>query len=543
MSRIGGDVVVECLRALGADTVFGLPGQHALGLFEALRRAAGVRVVSGRVENNVVFAADGFARERLAAGGCAVTPVVVSTGPGALLALSSLQEARESSVPLLVVASQVPVAGLGGARRGFLHELPDQGGVAAGVVKSVHRVRSVEQVPGVLAQAWSSACSVPFGPVWVEVPQDVLAGPAVVPVVEELCAAGSVPVAGGSLLDAAAEVLRGAVSPVVLAGGGVVRSGAQASLLELAESLRAPVVCTVGGKGAFPWGHPLSAQSWVEDAATTELLASADVLVVLGSGLGELSSNYHSLRPRGRVVQVDADVGRLGANHRVLGLHSDVDAAVRGLVERLSPRAVDGRAEAVVAGLLARVRGRLDAQDLGVERRVLAAVREALPVGAVSCWDMTVLGYWAWSAWDADGARMHSAQGAGGLGFGFPAALGAAVASGGPVLAVSGDGGAMYGLAELAVAVQEGLDVTWLIVDDGGYGILREYAQARFGVSAGVELVRPDFAAVAGAFGVRAVVSAPERLREDVAAELSRPGPGVVVLPRRLGMFAASHPV
>lgn len=542
MSRIGGDVVVECLRALGADTVFGLPGQHALGLFDALRRAGDLRVVSSRVENNLVFAADGFARERLARGEVAVAPVVVSTGPGALLTLSSLQEARESSVPLLVISSQVPVVGLGGARRGFMHELADQGAVAAGVVKSVHRVRAVEQVPGVLAEAWASAASVPFGPVWVEVPQDVLLGRVSSPVVAELPAVGSVPVAGSSLLDAAAELLAGAVNPVILAGGGVVRSGAQDVLLELAESLRAPVACTFGGKGAFGWDHPLSAQSWLEDWHTTEFLAAADVLLVLGSGLGELSSNYHEFRPRGRVIQVDADAGRLGANHEVLGLHSDVASAARGLSGRLSPRVRDGRAEAAVAGLLRRVRERLDGQDLGLERRLLASVREALPPGAVTCWDMTVLGYWAWSAWNADGARMHSAQGAGGLGFGFPAALGAAVASGVPVLAVSGDGGAMYGVAELATAVQEELDVTWLIVDDGGYGILREYAEAAFGAGSGTELVRPDFAALAGSFGVRARVSSAERVGADLAEELVRPGPGVVVLPQRLGLFAPTHP-
>lgn len=128
-TRIGGGVVVETLRALGADTVFGLPGQHALGLFEALRRAGDVRVVGSRVENNLAFAADGFARARLAAdphGPVPVTPMVVSTGPGALLTLASLQESRAASVPVLGISSQVPVGGLGGGRHGYLHELPDQ---------------------------------------------------------------------------------------------------------------------------------------------------------------------------------------------------------------------------------------------------------------------------------------------------------------------------------------------------------------------------------------------------------------------------------
>lgn len=152
---------------------------------------------------------------------------------------------------------------------------------------------------------------------------------------------------------------------------------------------------------------------------------------------------------------------------------------------------------------------------------------------------MTILAYWAWSAWPGP---MHSAQGAGGLGYGFPAALGAAAADRTrPVLAVSGDGGAMYSIAELATARQYGLPVTWLIVDDGGYGILREYMTDAFGEATGTELARPDFVALAGAFGVPAVRTGPERLRDDLADALAAPGPSVVVLPAHLRMFAPTH--
>jgi acetolactate synthase-1/2/3 large subunit len=200
-----------------------------------------------------------------------------------------------------------------------------------------------------------------------------------------------------------------------------------------------------------------------------------------------------------------------------------------------NPRA---RTEAAVRDVLDRVRERLDAQDLKAEREMLAAVDAALPAGVPSFWDMTILAYWAWSGWPR---RMESAQGAGGLGYALPAALGAAAAAGGPVLAVSGDGGAMYGLAELATLRQHDLDVTWLIVDDGGYGILREYMNASFGAATGTELARPDFAALARAFGVPATVTGPAELRRDLAAALAAPGPSVVVLPAVLRMFAPTH--
>jgi acetolactate synthase-1/2/3 large subunit len=139
---------------------------------------------------------------------------------------------------------------------------------------------------------------------------------------------------------------------------------------------------------------------------------------------------------------------------------------------------------------------------------------------------------------------MHSARGAGGLGYGYPAALGAAAAwPDSPVLAVSGDGGAMYSLAELATARQLDTDVTWLIIDDGGYGILREYMTDTFGqaTATATELARPDFIGLARSFGVPAALTTTDTLADDLATALSAPGPHVVVLPTHLRMFAPTH--
>ncbi|MGX1853473.1 thiamine pyrophosphate-binding protein [Streptomyces sp. NPDC055299] len=554
--RTGGDLVVESLTALGADTVFGLPGQHALGVFDALRRSA-LRYVGLRVENNAGFAADAYARATHG-----VAPLLVSTGPGALMTLPALQEAAAGSAAVLALGSQVPLAGIGGGRHGYLHELGDQSASFRGVVKSVHTARTASQIPSAVAAAWESALSAPHGPVWLEIPQDVLLAEVEVPPVTELRAMPRELPPRPELIAAAASRLAGARRPVILAGGGVVRAGAEAELLALAERLRAPVVTTFGGKGAFPWEHPLSLQSWMEDRHTTAFLEDADTLLVVGSGLGELSSNYHTFRPRGRVVQIEADLGKLEANHAALGIHADARAALAALVKEVGERepadagdAGDGGGagdagyagapapEAAVADLLARVRDRIAGQQLDLEQQLLASVREALPDGAVSCWDMTILAYWAWSAFDPRAANaLHSAQGAGGLGYGFPAALGVAAADPArPVLAVSGDGGAMYSLAELATARQYELPVTWLIVDDGGYGILREYMTDAFGAATATELTRPDFVALAESFGVPAVRTSPERLRTDLAAALAAPGPSVVVLPARLRMFAPTH--
>ncbi|MGW9430225.1 thiamine pyrophosphate-binding protein [Streptomyces decoyicus] len=563
--RNGGDLVVESLAALGADTVFGLPGQHALGVFDALRRSA-LRYVGLRVENNAGFAADAYARTTHG-----VAPLLVSTGPGALMTLAALQEAAAGSAAVLAIGSQVPLAGIGGGRHGYLHELTDQSASFRGVVKSVHTARTASQIPSAVAAAWESALSAPHGPVWLEIPQDVLLAEADVPPVAGLEARPRELPPRPELIVAAADRLTEARRPVILAGGGVVRAGAEAELLALAERLRAPVATTFGGKGAFPWEHPLSLRSWMEDRYTTAFLEDADTLLVVGSGLGELSSNYHTFRPLGRVVQIEADLGKLESNHAALGIHADARAALAALVKEVGEREAAGLTgdgetpgskaagaagpgsgsgsgdapspEAAVSDLLARVRDRIAGQHLDLEQQVLASVRDALPDGAVSCWDMTILAYWAWSAFDPRRTNaLHSAQGAGGLGYGFPAALGVAVADPArPVLAVSGDGGAMYSIAELATARQYDLPVTWLIVDDGGYGILREYMTDAFGAATATELTRPDFVALAESFGVPALRTTPEQLRTDLAAALAAPGPSVVVLPAHLRMFAPTH--
>ncbi|MFJ3861233.1 thiamine pyrophosphate-binding protein [Streptomyces sp. NPDC090085] len=535
--RTGGDLVVETLRGLGATTVFGLPGQHALGLFDAVGRSD-LRLVTLRVENNAGFAADAYGRIT----GEAV-PLLLSTGPGALTALPALAEAAAASSPVLAVSSQVPVAGLGGGRRGHLHELRDQAASFRDVVKSVHTARTPSQIPSVIAEAWESALTVPPGPVWVEIPEDVLRAETFVPQVTGMDATPHELAPRPELTALAAHWLENASRPVIVAGGGVVRSDAAGKLKQLAERLDAPVVTTFGGKGAFPWTHPLSLQSWLEDRHMTDFLEDADVLLVVGSGLGELSSNYHTFFPTGRVVQIEADLGKLESNHSALGIHADARLALQALLETVSERS-DPQAPERVRALLADVAARLAGQDLTLEQELLASVRAALPARSPSFWDMTILSYWAWSAFDAKHPNtMHSAQGAGGLGYAFPAALGACVAEPGtPVLAVSGDGGAMYSIAELATARQHDLDVTWLIVDDGGYGILREYMTDAFdGRTTGTELTRPDFAALAESFGVPAATTTPATLRADLAKALATPGPSVLVLPATLRMFAPTH--
>lgn len=532
--RNGGDLVVETLTALGVSHVFGIPGQNALGLFDAIRRSD-LRFVSSRVENNSAFGADGYSRVTGEVG-----VLFLSTGPGALTALGALQEAHASGVPVLVIASQVPRSGMG-LRRGMLHQLDDQKASAVNVTKSVATVRQAAEIPSLIADAYALARSAPAGPTWVEIPQDVLLEPTTVSPVTALDVTPTQRAPRTELIDAAATLLNTAEQTVILAGGGVRRSpGGPNALVALAEKLGAPVVSTVGGKGAIAFDHPLSAASWIEDRYTTELLENADVLVAVGTAMGEVTSNYFTFAPRGRLIHIDAEARVLEANHPALAIHADAASAMNALAERVDAR--DNAAGSEQAAALRKaVQDRLAAQDVATERQLMADLRAAVPAATHTFWDMTIAGYWAWSVWDPQDGAFHSAQGAGGLGFAFPAALAAAIATGERTFAVSGDGGSMYSIAELATARQHNADITWLIVDDGGYGILREYMTAEFGTATATELARPDFAQLAASFGIPAHTATPDNVGEVVAATFDTDGPAVVVLPAVLKMFAPTH--
>ena len=545
-ARNGGDLVVETLEALGAKTVFGIPGQHALGLFDAMGRG-NLHFVSSRIENNSAFAADGYSR---ATGEVGV--LFLSTGPGALTSLAGLQEAYATGVPMVVVASQIPLEGLGARRKGMLHQLDDQKASAANVTKSQRLIQHASGIPSAIQDAWTEAISSPQGPVWLEIPQNVLLDPIMVPPVEDALAEAADNPPRIELVREAVKWLEAARRPAIIAGGGTRRGKAEKSLLSIAEKLRAPVICTPGGNGAFPWNHELSLQAWIEDRYMTDVLEDADVLVVIGSSLGEVTSNYFTFEPRGRIIQIDAEPRVLESNRPGLGIRADAGQALAALDEALQP----GRAaapdwhgatpESLVQESLAKVRARLESQDLGKELKFMADIREAVPADMQTFWDMTIAAYWGWSCWDARQGQFHSAQGAGGLGFAFPGAIGAAVGletqgRPGRVLAVSGDGSSMYSIAELATAKQHNVPVTWLIVDDGGYGILREYMVGAFGKATATELARPDFVRLAESFGIPATRVAPEDVGDALKAGFAGDGPHVVVVETLLKMFGPTH--
>lgn len=392
--RNGGDLVVETLSALGATTVFGIPGQHALGFFDALTRSE-LQFISSRVENNSAFAADGYARATRQPG-----ILFVSTGPGALTALAGVQEAYASGVPMLVLSSQIPEEGLGGRRKGMLHQLDYQKASARNVTKTQETIHKASSIPYALEDAWQTALTAPQGPVWVEIPQDVLLNETSVPapgtidttVPQVLPHAGSV--------ERAVELLASAKRPAIIAGGGVRRSNgaAQKNLQQLAELIDAPVVCTPGGNTAFPYEHPLSLGGWIEDRYVTEVLEDADVLLAVGTSLGEVSSNYFTMEPRGQLIQIDAHVRVLESNYPGLGIRADASIALAEFSSELQNRGElatstwHGRTSVDLASDIQRkIDQRLAEQELTHEIGIMNSIRSAIPDTGHGMFGMHVL--------------------------------------------------------------------------------------------------------------------------------------------------------
>ncbi|MGI8716071.1 MAG: thiamine pyrophosphate-binding protein [Solirubrobacteraceae bacterium] len=533
-ARIGGHVVADTLQGLGAQVAFGVPGIHALAIWEALRTSP-ITVYGTRTELCAGFAADGYARST-----GRPAPLLLSTGPGALNSLTAVMEAASSHVPVVAISSQIP-SELLGRGRGYLHELPDQLASFAPLVKHAERAATAEAIPEVLARAWRIALTAPSGPVYVEIGVDLLNGDTEgMPVTAAVSEAPPrVPAPAAQVASAAAELQR-AERPVIWAGGGVIRSQAQGELRELAQRLGAPVATTYMGKGALSDDHPLAAGCGCDEAAFQELLAGADVVVCVGTELGAETTGQYALRFGGRVIQIDAAPERIGATYAAVGLVGDARETLRALLHELEPaRSSDGPER--VAALRARVRAGLETQGRELELGLLETIERALPVGAITVWDMTILGYWA-----APHLRLGADQqflyplGSGTLGYAWPAAIGASVANPDrPVLAVVGDGGVQYALAELGTAAQHGVNAALLIVDDGGYGILREYQRHAFGQTTSVELPGADLAAIAAGFGVPVELATPEDLGERLQWALTRAGPAVVVLRARI---AAAQP-
>jgi thiamine pyrophosphate-dependent acetolactate synthase large subunit-like protein len=525
----GAERIVDTLEEIGVTVAFGLPGVHNLPIWSALSGSA-IRLIGVRHEQTAVYAADGYARTTGRVG-----IALVTTGPGAANTLAATGEAWASGSPAVVVATDIP-SGLRrpGTYRGVLHENRDQEAMFAPVVKGARTAASAADAAADLAAVARLALRAPTGPAYLGVPTDFLSAavsPADSPAVDPEPAEIDV-----GALDAAVRIVDAATAPLVLAGGGALRAGAGPEVGALAERIAAPVALTYAAKGLLPPNHPCLLPATLHAPEVGAVWDGADLVIAIGTDLDGMSTQNWAMPPPPQLLAINVDPLDAAKNYEPdVTLVGDARAIAADLGERVAAKpGLEGVRERV-----GEIGGRVRAAIAADEPEALAfldAIAEIVPPGLPVLADMCIPGYWLGGFHPAPGPREFAYPvGWGTLGFAFPAALGAAAARDRAVC-VCGDGGFLFACGELATAAQERLPVTAVIVDDGGYGMLR-YDQSEAGTEAfGVDLVTPDYVALASAFGIpaRRVESFGDDFREELGACLDASGPNVVVVGARL---------
>ncbi|TGS12952.1 5-guanidino-2-oxopentanoate decarboxylase [Mesorhizobium sp. M2E.F.Ca.ET.209.01.1.1] len=507
-----GEALITLLEAHGVDTVFGIPGVHTVELYRGLARSK-IRHVTPRHEQGAGFMADGYAR----AGGRPGVAFVI-TGPGLTNTITAMGQARADSVPMLVI-SGVNATDTLGKGLGFLHELPDQRGMMEKVALFSERVTEANQLPGALARAFALFSSARPGPVHIEIPTDVMVKPA-----DGIAAAlsnAAPPAPAPAAIAEAAKLIKAARRPLILSGGGARK--ADAALRRLAETLGAPVVETANARGLLH-GHPLCVPASPSLKAVRALMADADLVVAAGTEFGP--TDYDGYGDGGfvlpnKLIRIDIGADQIARRPVTVGIQADCAEGIEALLAAIGPghpAAKDGEARAAAArkAALAELRPEYLAQVRAVE-----TIRDALP-GAIIVGDSTQPIYAANLYYDHDrpGGWFNAATGFGALGYGPPAAIGAALAvPQAPVVCLTGDGGFQFTLPEIGAALDAETPVIFVVWNNRGYREI-ETSMLDVGVEpVGVSPAPPDFCKLAEAYGIAA-----ERLTgtADLAGALKR---------------------
>jgi acetolactate synthase-1/2/3 large subunit len=523
--------VVEALERLGIDLVFGLPGVHNLAIWKALSESA-IRLVGVRHEQAAVYAADGYAR---ATGHLGVA--VVTTGPGAANTLGATGEAMASGSPVLVIATDIPAAiRRPGTYRGSLHETRDQTAMFAPVTKAAGLVSAAAEVGEAVIQAARAALAAPTAPVYVGVPTDLLRQAA-----PELPAQLS-PVPGppgfdGDGLEEAVRLIGGADRPVVWAGGGALRAGAGPAVGALADRLGAPVLTTYMSRGLLAPDHPWLVAGPAHAPEVGALWDEADVVIGIGTDFdGVMTQNWLMPEPP-HLIAINVDPADATKNYPAdVVLTGDAREVTERLVAAVAHRDAPATAQTRLSEIRSGVAAAVMADDPDAAA-FLAIMERALPPETVVVADMCIPGYWLAGYRRVPRPRaLAYPMGWGTLGFAFPASLGAALSGAARAVCVCGDGGFLFACGELATLAEAQLPLTVVLVDDGGYGMLRFDQELAGDAPFGVDLVGPDFEMLARSFGIEAVtVSGMGPPFEDALSQaVATPSPSMIVVKARL---------
>jgi acetolactate synthase-1/2/3 large subunit len=521
----GGAAIVAAARVNGMKTIFGVPGAQIYPLFDALH-GTDVELVVPRHEQAAAYMAMGYAKSTGRTGVFTVVP-----GPGVLNASAALCTAMGNCSPIVCLTGQVPSSFLGRGR-GHLHELADQIATLRTLIKDAWRIDSASDASGIVNKAFRAAASGRPGPVAVEMCWDTMAAEAAA-LIEPPASPLPLPPVDGDAIAAAARLLATARRPMIMCGAGAQHAPREVELL--AETLQAPVTAFRSGRGIVPEDHPLG----VASVAARELWDDVDVLVGVGSRLempymrwGD-SMRYERKPSYGpKLIRIDIDPDEMQRFVPDVAIVADSAAACRLLAERLRGRAVANRSRAAEIAAAKRV------ADAAIDRiqpqaEFLRAIRAVLPRDGILVPELSQVGFMTYTgAFPVLAPRTYISEGfQGTLGFGFPTALGAKVAN--PekaVVSVTGDGGFMFGVQELATAAQYGIALVTIVFNNHSFANVLRDQQERFGGrTLGSHLHNPDFIRLAESFGIAARrVKEPRELQHALDAELAAARPALI---------------
>ncbi len=521
----GAEALIESLSREGVEVIFGIPGLQIMELLDTLYRNRKINWITARHEQSAAFMAFGYARTTGKAGVAMVVP-----GPGALNTCAAIGTAYAASTPVLLLAGQIDRPSLG-KNRGVLHEVTEQLDVFRPITKWNSRITKVTDIPGTLQAAFHQLKTGRPRPVEVEIPLDLWSIKDEVQF-NETASDTSDPIDRAQIKEAAA-LLTEAKRPIIWAGGGLITSNATEELRQLAEQVNSPVFMTAEGKGSISSNHPLAAGS--ANYISNSILRKVDLIVCLGTRFLPQQPIKPEVSAELKVIQIDIDEEEVGRNWPVdLGIVADVRSALAALLEEL-PESNKSQwktteIEAINTSLMTRME-----KIAPIQVGLIRDIRNELKDDDILIPGVTCLGYWSHEVYPVYKPRTYlTSSYFVTLGYALPTALGAKV--GNPsrqVVAISGDGGFLFAVGDLATAVQLGLNVVTIVFNDGTYGFPYRMQQRSYeNRIIGTELQNPDFAALAESFGARGIkLSDHKELKEALHSALTEDGPVVIEVP------------
>ena len=518
----GGEAVYETLVAAGVSHVFGIASIHNLPIYDAILRGGKITPISVRHEQGALHAADGYSRAtgRL---GAAIT----STGPGACNAMTGLYEAGFSSSRVLMITGQVET-GLYRKGKGAIHEAENQLIMLRSVTRVTESPRRTAEISEALARVIRDINTGRPQPGAIEIPIDLLHGKADFDIPK--CVMGEPIEPDESAIEAAATAIGEAGKRIIIAGGGVIRSGASEELTRLAEALSVPVFTTTSGRGAIAEGHPLCMGAFLMPSSAA--IANAELTIAIGTRFQELNTDKFTFNPPGKLVHIDADNQMIDLNYPAdIAVVGDAKLSLTAISNRLNPEHGDEDFLDELTAAVTKIRHQAR-NDLGQDYPlIMDSIRELLPRPGNIIGDTTLPA----AVWGnrllpvfEPGTFMHSTSAA--IGPGLPLAIGASLGSGEKSVVIQGDGGLMLNIGELSTAAQYNVPVIVCIFNNAGYGALRFLQDRHFeGRYTGVDLATPDFIKVAEGMGVKAMaVNSAKQFHTAFEEAMEHSGPVVL---------------